>query len=608
MAKTKELLSDGVNNNILNIITPAGIEFQKSSLILGENYSKCLIVTKYPTNPDYGWVSMVTQIAGVTSSVEFKPTDSSALIERCNEQIKAYRGELTVVKEESIRQSKEDAIQDIKNMIRKVNKDSEMVGYCNIILLVQAPSEKMLDERIKKVQGIIQSLGGTTRNLLFKQKEGLKCVSPYGIPNERIEDIGARNMPISTFAGGFPNACSGLNDGIGFHLGKTENGKPIILDTWKRGGDRTNCNWFISGLPGVGKSATVKFIMENEYALGAKIILLDPEREFVDLVLNLGGKVINCGGGKGGRINPLQVRPVPKIDSDDELDELYKDEGKGMSDLALHFQTIRTFHRIYRKGITELEIDRLEEILEKTYERFNIVWDTDISTLKPTDFPIYSDLYEDILKEYAKNPSDKIMKNLKAYFRSIAVGADSFVFNGHTDIEVDTDIIDLDISNLLDGDENILRAQFHNINSWVWQQISADRTQRIVYILDEGYLIVDPENPQALIFVKNASKRMRKYEGSLIFITHSVVDVLDPAVKRHGQALIDNACFKFIMGTDGKNLEETKKLFHLTEAEDAFLLTKQRGKGLLFAGSIRLGARIEIPEKFLALMGKAGGR
>ena len=200
------------------------------------------------------------------------------------------------------------------------------------------------------------------------------------------------------------------------------------------------------------------------------------------------------------------------------------------------------------------------------------------------------------------------MKNILVYFRYIAVGVDSFVFNGHTDIEVDTDIIDLDISNLLDGDENILRAQFHNINSWVWQQISADRTQRIVYILDEGYLIVDPENPQALIFVKNASKRMRKYEGSLIFITHSVVDVLDPAVKRHGQALIDNACFKFIMGTDGKNLEETKKLFHLTEAEDAFLLTKQRGKGLLFAGSIRLGARIEIPEKFLALMGKAGGR
>lgn len=47
-------------------------------------------------------------------------------------------------------------------------------------------------------------------------------------------------------------------------------------------------------------------------------------------------------------------------------------------------------------------------------------------------------------------------------------------------------------------------------------------------------------------YLRNYSKRLRKYEGALWFITHSVVDLLDPAVKRYGQAIIDNACYKFV--------------------------------------------------------------
>lgn len=604
----KENQDQQVNQNILNIITPSGLEFKKSSLMIGENFAKCITISRYPTNPDYGWLSRIASIEGTTTKLEFEPTDSGSLIERCNEQIRTLRADLTTVKDESVRQGKEKAIEDITTMIKKINEYGEMVGYINILLLVQALTSEKLEERVKKVESIIATFGGSARNILFKQREAYRCISPYGVPSQEIKDIGQRNMPFSTFIGGFINASSGLNDGTGYLIGKSENGKPVIIDTWLRGGDRTNSNWIITGVPGVGKSALVKNIVMREYALGAKIIFLDPEREYIDLVKNLGGKVINCGGGKGGRINPLQVRPAPKIESDDGEDELYKDEGRGMSDLALHFQTLRTFFRIYKKGITELELAKLEEMLEETYKKAKITWDTDVSTLRPEDFPTFSDLYKDIVKAEKKDPENPEAKALASYLRSIAVGADSHIFNGKTDLEMDTDLIDLDISSLLDGDENILRAQFHNINSFVWQQLSRDRTEKVIYVIDEGYLIVDPENPQALVFVKNVSKRIRKYEGSLMFITHSVVDVLDPAVKRHGQAIIDNACFKFIMGTDGKNLMETKELFNLTEAEENLLLSKQRGRGLLYAGSVRMSARIEIPEKFLELMGKAGGK
>lgn len=602
-----------VNQNILNIITPSGLEFNKTSFVSGENYGKCITMSKFPTNPEYGWLSKIISIEGTTCSIEFNPTESGPLIERCNDQIKQYKIDLSTVKEESLKQQKEKAIEDIKKMIKRINEDGETVGYVNIIFKIQATTKEKLEERVKKVNSIVSSIGGgggSTRNLTFYQDKAFQSVSPYGIPIEELENIGSRNMPFSTFIGGFPNASSGINDGSGFKLGSSENGKPTIIDTWKRGGDRVNCNWFISGIPGMGKSATVKLILLFEYALGCKIIILDPDKEYTELVSNLGGKIINCGGGKGGKINPLQVRAAPKLDEEDEdgEDDFYKDVGKGVSDLALHFQTLRTFFKLYKSSLTELEMSKLEEILEETYARFHIKWETNIKKLKPTDYPIFSDLYEDILKHYEKDKEDKILQNLVAYLRSISIGADSFIFNGHTNIEFDTDIIDLDISNLLEGDENILRAQSHNINSWVWQQVSRDRNEKILYFIDEGYLIVDPDNPEAIKFVKNFSKRIRKYNGGLIFITHAVVDVLDPAVKRYGQAIVDNACFKFIMGTDGKNLMETKELFNLTEAETTLLGSKQRGKGLLFAGSSRVSTRIEISEKFLTLMGTAGGK
>ena len=111
------------------------------------------------------------------------------------------------------------------------------------------------------------------------------------------------------------------------------------------------------------------------------------------------------------------------------------------------------------------------------------------------------------------------------------------------------------MSKLLEVDENVKRAQFMNITMWAWQQMSYDRTEKVLLGVDEGYLFVEPEYPDLGRFLRNISKRDRKYEAGLLFITHSVVDLLDPAVKRLGQAIIDNACYKFIMGCDGKNLE-----------------------------------------------------
>lgn len=419
-------------------------------------------------------------------------------------------------------------------------------------------------------------------------------------------------------------ANAGIQDNSGHYLGKTKNNRLVILDMWQRNKDRVNSNWFVSGLPGSGKSTFLKKVFTYEYAFGTKIIVLDPEREYVDLARHsyISGDVINCAGGNEGRINPLQIRPTPRITKEDldegeVLSDFYEfgdlEEG-GTSDMALYIQQLRVFFKLYF-GAENFDFavkSILEKCLIELYNDFKIDWNTDIRKLQPSDFPTMENLYEKVLhngsdsdlSEYEKNAYNK----LRDLLYSVGKGADRYIWNGPTTLKPKSNFIDLDTSALLEADENVKRAQFYNLTSWGWQQMSINREEKVLLGVDEGYLFVDPELADLMKFMRNISKRARKYEGGLLFITHSVSDVLDPAVKRLGQAIIDNACYKFIMGTDGKNLAETKELFHLSDREEALLSAKNRGQGLLYAGSTRLNLRVDVSEKLLEMFGSAGGR
>ena len=70
----------------------------------------------------------------------------------------------------------------------------------------------------------------------------------------------------------------------------------------------------------------------------------------------------------------------------------------------------------------------------------------------------------------------------------------------------------------------------------------------------------------------------------------------------------DTYCYKILFGTDGQNLEETDKLYNLTEAERELLESKRRGHALFMIGSKRLHVNFEIPDYKWAYFGKAGGR
>ncbi len=627
MKKDKEAVKTNVyvNQQLLNIITPAGISLDNNHASIGEGEGKIYAISRYPSEVHYGWLANLINLPGTAACIEYRYSPEDIMISAFNARISELKDLQMNEKRESERQIYEKNITDLKNLINRISVKKEPVGYFNIMLHVMDNNEELLAERIRKISGMVRTQECNLIHLRFRQGQALQAMSPWGIPEEHVSNVGERNMPMSTFIGGFPMAAAGLNDFQGKYLGKSKD-RIVLLNIWLRGKDRTNSNVYIQGVPGSGKSTLVKVMQILEYALNESVqVVWDAENEYLDIAQNpwIDAEIIDAASGATGRINPLQIRKTPRITKEDleegeDISEFmnYEENAEGgFSDMALHIQNLRQFFSIYfgKENFNSPGVRKaFEKALIETYHRRNIDWDTDIGTLKNEDFPIMSEFY-DVAQEFSKDErlSARERENyelLGELLFSLGEGADKFLWNGYTTLNPKSRYIVLNTSKLLEMDDNIKNAQFFNLKMWEWHFLSADRTQKAISCMDEGYLFADPEYPELIKLTRNMSKRGRKYEVGLWFITHSLVDILDKAVKRYTQAIIDNSCYKFLFGADGKNLEETGALFKLTEKEMSMLESKTRGKALLMAGSVRLELQVDVADEILAMMGRAGGR
>lgn len=606
MAKRKEHCEISVNPSLLNVITPLGLGFERNRFVLGENSAKVYGVIQYPQKVDVGWLSKMTNIPSTIVTIGYQPTDNSALISAISKSIIQNRGTAESAKDPLTRQRAEKAANDGERIMLQIDQHGETVGLMNVTVMPLADDEKGFSRVCRRMENTLSMLKCKVRTLANLQKEGFQHLSPTFPGNEQVANILNRIVPMSTFVGGFPFASSGFSDENGYYFAKDSHGGLVIVDTWLRGNDRTNSNFVIMGVAGVGKSTAVKHIALSEYFMGTKLIFIDPESEYKELCQSLNGDWINAGGGSNGMINPLQIRPAPR-DEEGEESPLYKDEGNGMSDMALHLKNLEIFFNLYIPDLTMMQKAVLKQCLIELYNQFHITWTTDITALKNTDFPTFSDLFQ-LIRHKESTLEDEVYKELSLLLYDIANGGDSFLWNGHSTIETHSRCICLDTHTLQNTSDNIKRTQYFNLLSWCWEQMSKDRTERVLLICDECYLMIDPNVPQSLVFLRNVEKRARKYESGLAIISHSVVDFLAQEVKMYGQALLDIPCMKIIMGTDGKNLQETRELYNLTDAEEELLASKKRGHALFMIGSKRLHIHFDIPEYKFAYMGKAGGR
>ena len=391
MFKKKELTEEQKETirtkDFFDMILPSTVKFMTDYYIVGDSYRCVWAIREYPpSTEEQAILSQLADRNGVTLRIYHRLVES---VEQRKILQNAMRRNTLKSTDNDVSESIEGEgnLQDVVELLANLRKNKEPLLHCSVFIELKA---KDLDS-LKELQGDISM--ELTRSkisydrLTLRQKEGFLSVLPTG--SNQFGSLYERVLPASSVANLYPFNFSGKTDPQGFYIGRDKYGTNILVDFDRRTEDKTTSNILILGNSGQGKSYLMKLILTNIRESGKSVICLDPESEYEDLCNNLGGCYIDFMSGRY-TINPLE----PKAWNDgDDADADAPAPFKKVTRLSQHIAFLKDFFRSY-KDFTDEQIDTLEILLAKLYDKFNITDKTDYSTLKPTDYPIMKDLYE----------------------------------------------------------------------------------------------------------------------------------------------------------------------------------------------------------------------
>ena len=159
-------------------------------------------------------------------------------------------------------------------------------------------------------------------------------------------------------------------------------------------------------------------------------------------------------------------------------------------------------------------------------------------------------------------------------------------FDGQSTFELldGAPFINLDISQLEERFARPLAQQI--LLSWIWEKFvkknSEDRkkaTQKRV-LVDEAWMLLP--YPEAVDFLNKMARRARKRNVSLAIVSQRFQDFYE---KPEAQAVLTSSDTKLFLAQDKSEIQYLKEVFKLSEGEANFLITCQKGEGLLKVGA-----------------------
>lgn len=378
------------------------------------------------------------------------------------------------------------------------------------------------------------------------------------------------------------------------------------MDFDRRAEDKTTSNILILGNSGQGKSYLIKLILTNIRESGKRVICLDPESEYEELSQALGGCYIDFMSGQY-TINPLE--PKTWSDGTEEMDLTAPDAFKKVTRLSQHIAFLKDFFRAY-KDFNDAQIDTIEILLSKLYARFGITDSTDYSTKRPTDFPIMEDFYklcEEEFYGYDKQRkylyTEEILQEVCLGIHSMCVGAESKYFNGHTNI-TDSNFLVFGVKGLMDTNKRLKDAMLFNVLSFMSNELLGKGNTAAS--IDELYLFLT--NMTAIEYIRNAMKRVRKKDSSIILASQNIEDFLIPSIREFTKPLFSIPTHQFLFNAGQINPKEYMDALQVEPSEFELIKYPERGTCLYRCGNERYLLQVIAPEYKAAMFGKAGGR
>ena len=588
-------------------VAPKGINFRPATeFMLGDKYYTIMTVVGYPRSIFPGYLSDITNIPGVRLAIKHIPISFEILKKMLNKEIAdlkiRYQQEKDQTTQERIRQDYES----LEQFISMLASSQARIFDFQMHLMVSADSKDALELTKIQVRNYIDALGMRAVSLMFEREKALKSMIPI-FPEQDIEKRIGIPLPSVTIAGMYPFVFDSVKDpGAGTLLGMDRSGGVILYNQFlfqiKKENNRNNANIIILGTSGSGKSTAAKLLLRTHLRNGLKCVCIDPEGELGEMVNMMKGDFLDLGkGGDFGMINPLEIVV--------DVDETEIEQGLGYTVLTRTLQQLKAFMKYYNPSIEEDVLTLFSEIVQDTYKRYKIDYETDFTKLTSADFPTFDDVYATIkgrlLSMTDATRERDVMERLELKIRPL-IKELRYYFTGHTTLQINSDFIVFNIKEIMNSDENIKNALFFNILKYAWG-LCLDKDINTVMMVDEAHVLLSNHNELGAEFLSQIQRRARKYNTGTIVITQQPTDFAAPNLIMHGKAIFDNASSYLIMNLRKQAVDDLSKLIDLNETEMERIKYYNQGEGLLICGNRRMNMTVIATQEELDSFGSGGG-
>ncbi len=592
--------------NLKSEIAPKGLKFNMMDFVISGKSATILTVISYPKFINPGFLANLTNISGVKVVAKHIPIEFSTIKDMLNKEIADLKMRYQSERDQTIQERIRQDYESLESFISMLAATQARIFDFQLHIMITANNPEELEMKKMQVRSYVDALGMRAIPLMFEQEKVLKSIIPI-FPKQDIESRIGTPIPSITISAMYPFVFDSIKDpGDSTLLGVDFSGGVILFNQFlfkiKKEHNRNNANMIILGTSGSGKSTAAKLLLRSHIRNGYKVVCVDPEGELEEMCKNVNGSFLDLGkGGEFGMINPLEVIP----DADQE--EL--DQGLGYTVLTRALQTLKAFMKYLTPSIEEDVLAMFSEVVQDTYKRYKIDFDTDFSKLKSGDFPTFDDVYATIKGRLLSMPDKTrerdVMERLELKVRPLTKEL-RFYFCGHTTLNIDSNIIVFNIRELMNSDENIRNALFFNILKFAWG-LSLDKDLTTVLCVDEAHVLLSTRNELGAEFLAQIQRRARKYNTGTIIITQQPTDFAAPNLIVHGKAIFDNASYYLVMGLKKQATEDLALLIDLNESEMDSIKYYNQGEALFVCGSRRMRINVLCTQEELDSFGSGGG-
>ena len=593
--------------NIKELIAPSGIDARDIDhleiISNAKRYARSFFVSSLPRMASFPELFREMYLFGdINTSVYIRPIAESQSQNELNKVINELEVERisasdrgNINRESIVAQKKAEAEHFRDEIAAGFNKLYE----ASVVATVFAYNKEDLDRYTKLLSTAMSKTLVGIKSAWGLQEEAFQSNLP--LMNDKMKRM--HTFDRNSMGTVFPFTTSEVGHSTGVPIGfNKQTGVPILFDNFHN--SLTNYNMVIFAKSGAGKSVTMKtLISRSSVLMGIESLALDAEGEYTVVAESLGGINVVISPTSKTVINLFDIEP-----------ERVKDEITGRERVILSVenkvedvtQALLTMAKGSTRSqeVNELTKQLIAELVAEEYEKLGINSDPnslyqasqtgiakgDMLSKERKPMPTIGSWYRSLEQKARENTIDTyknhysyLLKVMRQYVREL--NGQMAYFDGQSTFELldGVPFINLDISQLEERFARPLAQQI--LMSWIWEKYvkknSEDRLKasKKRVIIDEAWMLLPFD--EAVDFLNKMARRARKRNVSLAIISQRFQDFYE---NENAQAVLTSSDTKLFLAQDKSEIQYLKEVFKLSEGEASFLVTCQRGEGLLKVG------------------------